>query len=875
MSLVGSAVGPYRILSEIRAGGMGSVYLAQAVLGAGESREGMRVALKLLHPHLADSPEIVQRFLREARAGLSVRHPNVVRTLDAGTAEVRGRQEPFIAMEFVEGSDLAALRDEIGRFPEGLCRQVGAEVAQGLAAIHAAGIVHRDLKPDNVLFTKEQQIKITDFGVAHLAKDVVRLSRAGEFLGSFLYAAPEQFHSETTEIDGRADLYALGWILHLLACGIHPLEGNTPVSVIRAQREQEPPDLAVMNPGVSPFFAAVVRRLLQKDPGGRFPSAAELAATLRLGEESPWWAEHREAARPRREARLRPPRTTAPTELRGRETELAALLDLAAGAGSGEGRVVLLEGETGLGKTRLAMELVAALEARARAPRVLWGAFPPGGAAGSHALHCAFREAIGDGGPAAFLEGAGAPPLPPHLAAALEHHLPSPPALSDAPSVDPDLLHEALAQAVRALARAGPLVLVVEDLHFAPDRGRRLFASLAPGEGDGGLLLLGTTAPGLPPGWAEDLHSAGRCTRMEVPPLSPGAVEAVIADFLHSPALAATLREPLVEMSGGSPLFVLEVLREMLHSGRLAARPDGTLVLADARTIEIPAGIRAMFEARIGRVAGGDREVLELAACRGFQFSPLDIAAASGQNSIAVLQSLGRIERDHRLVRCRGEVYSFEHHLVRELVLSRMAGLLVRELRAAFPPGTTVIAPPQASAPPPGAPAAARPGPRVLVVDDDPLVRDVLAGHVAALGFEVASAENGISGLAWARRSPPDLVLLDLEMPGMDGREVLARLRRDPSTAEVPVIVVTGVGDPAIAAECIEGGADDFVQKPPNGVILRARIRACVERRRLRLQDREAQRRLEEYCLGLERALREAGARRTPPPGPPPGGPPR
>jgi serine/threonine-protein kinase len=130
----------------------------------------------------------------------------------------------FLVMEYVEGRTLPAISEELGRVPEESCRHVGREVSNGLSAIHAVGAVHRDLNPDNVLITNDHAVKVVDLGVARLGGGAsARVSQTGAFVGSLQYGAPEQFR-DTTTVDGRTDLHALGLLLYELATGTHPFE---------------------------------------------------------------------------------------------------------------------------------------------------------------------------------------------------------------------------------------------------------------------------------------------------------------------------------------------------------------------------------------------------------------------------------------------------------------------------------------------------------------------------------------------------------------------------------------------------------------------------------------------------------------------------
>src|SRR5688572_22388181 len=212
---VEGSIGPYRLVSALGSGGMGRVYLAEA-------EGGQRVALKVVHPHLLERPGYRERFLREVDMGMRVVHPNVVRTLDAGTVRKDGKPVDYLAMEYVEGQTLRALLDDLWRMPEPLCRHVGREVAKGLEAVHAAGILHRDLRPENVLVTKDHVVKVMDLGVARLVEESARLSQSGIFVGSVAYAAPEQIRDGGRDTVHRVDLYALGMTLYEIACGRHP-----------------------------------------------------------------------------------------------------------------------------------------------------------------------------------------------------------------------------------------------------------------------------------------------------------------------------------------------------------------------------------------------------------------------------------------------------------------------------------------------------------------------------------------------------------------------------------------------------------------------------------------------------------------------------
>lgn len=276
----GTLLGGHRILSSLGSGGMGEVFLAECVESHAGLASGTRVALKVLHRHLLGQPGFFKRFMREADIGRQVRHENVVKTYDCdATLDAGGQQQNFLVMELVEGQTLRQLLHELERVPEALCRDVGREVAQGLAAIHAVGVLHRDIKPVNVLITAEHVVKVMDLGVARLHDEAVRLSQAGSFVGSLEYAAPEQFRTRDGEPDGRADLHALGLFLYELATGHHPHRGEDASRVLRSILDVEPRKVGELNPQLSPFFEGLVQTLVAKNPAGRLASADALVAT--------------------------------------------------------------------------------------------------------------------------------------------------------------------------------------------------------------------------------------------------------------------------------------------------------------------------------------------------------------------------------------------------------------------------------------------------------------------------------------------------------------------------------------------------------------------------------------------------------------------
>jgi tetratricopeptide (TPR) repeat protein len=661
-------LGPYRLDAELGAGGMGTVWAATCDAGV--------VALKVVHAHLVADADALARFRREAAVGASIRHRNVVATLGSGESD--GRH--WLALEYVEGQTLHALRQELGTVPEELCRHVAREVAAGLVAIHAAGVVHRDLKPENVIITKDHVVKVMDLGVARGAEDDARVTKTGAFVGSLQYAAPEQFAGGGKGLDGRADLHALGVVLYELATGANPFEDADWREVFRKVLKETPRRLGAVNPQVSPFFEELVHTLLAKDRDARFASAEELARVLDDGERSSWWKTRAAALRAETRRPLRRIRIPRETALHGRDAELAKLRALYDTAKSGEGRVVLVEGEAGIGKSRLVDEFVGLLQRDGEDLNFLYGGYPPGGAAtASGAFSTAYREQFGEDGAAPYLQET------PVLVPAFDALLRGETTPQGVEALSKDSLQTCFVHATRALAAERTTIVLVDDLHFAPEEGRALFAALAMAVAGHRVLLVGTYRPGLDETWTSGLLRFARTSRLALPRLSPADLVRLLRESLHSDRLAEELAAKVAEKSDGNPYFVFEILRGLREGRYLSQRPDGTWATTRLiREIEIPPSIAELIQARHSEAGDDDRNLLEVAACIGFEFDPELAGRVLGAEPVPTLQRLGSIEKRLRLVRSAGRRFVFDHHQVQEALYAGVSEPLRERYHAAI-----------------------------------------------------------------------------------------------------------------------------------------------------------------------------------------------
>jgi serine/threonine protein kinase len=270
--LLGTRLGPYEILTLLGAGGMGEVYRAR------DSQLHRDVAVKVLS-NLSSDPDRVRRFEQEARAAASLSHPNILAVHQLGIhAGV-----PYLVSELLEGE---TLREQIrcSRLPARKAIEYAAQIARGLAAAHEKGIVHRDLKPENLFVTRDQRVKILDFGLAKLiqpprsskfGESVTQGSELGTVMGTVGYMSPEQVRGETT--DSRTDIFAFGTILYEMLTGNRAFQRPTSAETNAAILNEDPPRMSHLWPDIPPALQRVVYRCMEKKPEGRFQSASDLA----------------------------------------------------------------------------------------------------------------------------------------------------------------------------------------------------------------------------------------------------------------------------------------------------------------------------------------------------------------------------------------------------------------------------------------------------------------------------------------------------------------------------------------------------------------------------------------------------------------------
>jgi eukaryotic-like serine/threonine-protein kinase len=641
----------YRVVGFLGRGGRKRVYRA-----ADEAEAGVDVAVAVFDPEGVEET-VLARARREALAMAKLgEHQHIVRVLDSGEAD----GIPYIVSEYVGGGDLAgALEDCDGRRLEvERAIEVAIDVCRGLEHAHALGIVHRDLKPANVWLGADGAARLGDFGLASIDRRS-REAVEGMLVGTVAYLPPEQALGRTA--DARADLYSLGAMLYELLTGEPPFAGEDAVAIIGQHLSAEPVPPSRHRPEVPPPLDEIVLSLLAKAPEDRPENAA--AVRRALSEAAGRVGEPAEAPAPEN-----PLESLAGGVFVGREHELEEMRALLEEALHGQGRLLLLTGDPGIGKTRTAEQL--ATYAQVRGARVHWGRCHEGeGAPPYWPFTEAIRDYIAAADPVGLRWQLGSrAPIVAQIVPELAERLGD---VDEPPSMEPEQarfrLFDAVAGFLTGASQSRPLVLVLDDLHWADEPSLLLLRFLARQLADSGLLVIGTYRDvelGRHHPLADtlaDLTATEGARRIALRGLDTPGVARFIELTAGVERPPGELAERIRDQTGGNPFFIGEVVRLLAAEGRLSE--------AEARAeAAIPQGVREVVGRRLDRLSPAANEILALAAICGRSFWLEVLEEVCGHSSAEVGAALGEA-RDARLItesRERPGLYSFSHALVRE-----------------------------------------------------------------------------------------------------------------------------------------------------------------------------------------------------------------
>src|SRR5918996_1429201 len=268
--------GRYRLIGPLGEGGMATIWRAL------DEQLDREVAVKILRPQFSSDPGFSARFKQEARAAGGLSHPNIVGVYDYGTDGADG--EPYIVMELVHGSDLAAILHERGALSVTDSVRIAIGVADALEVAHRRGIVHRDVKPGNIMITDGGDVKVTDFGIARAVSEA-SMTVTGTTLGSVHYFSPEQARGD--EVTGASDVYSLGIVLFEMLTGRRPFSGDSAAAVALKRLNEDAPRPSDLGPRIPAGLEAILMRALAREPASRFPDAGAFAEALRAWRRAP------------------------------------------------------------------------------------------------------------------------------------------------------------------------------------------------------------------------------------------------------------------------------------------------------------------------------------------------------------------------------------------------------------------------------------------------------------------------------------------------------------------------------------------------------------------------------------------------------------
>ncbi|NTX59276.1 AAA family ATPase [Myxococcus sp. CA051A] len=673
---VGAKIGPYELLEVLGQGGMGVVYRGW------NPATGEAAAVKTVR---AATEVPLASIRREIHALRRLRHPGVVRIVAEGVAHGL----PWYAMELLRGQTLrgatrAPSSDALAASQLNATLTLMRRLCSALAFLHANGLVHRDLKPENVFLRPDGTPVLVDFGIAARfggSRGRETLEVSGAVVGSDTYMAPEQLRGDY--VDARADLYALGCMLYEQLTGRPPFipgrEGPLPHQHLHLT--PVPPSLRVE--GMPAELDALVLRLLAKRPQERPGYAEDVSSALEaLGAEE---GEEGAATTPRTPAYLYRP------DLAGRGGELGRLTEALDSAARGQGGRVFLGGESGAGKTRLALELAS--EAGWRRMTVVTGECVPVAMSGAdlHAspLHplrplllavadrCNERgaaEAERLLGPRGRVLAAYEPSL---IQLPGQPEQPEPPPLP-APEARARVL-AALRETLRAFAEAQPLLLVLDDLQWADELTLSFLLELdARHLASRPVLLVGTYRMDEMGAALRAVVGAPDAVRVEVGRLDATSAGKMVRGMLALREVPGPFVDALVRETSGNPFFIAEYLRAAIDAGLLFRAPSGEWLFeaggsAGSRPLPLPGSIAELIERRLSDLGADGRALAEVASVLGRELDGELLLATAALPESSGLEAVEELRRRQVLEESGGGRLRFVHDKLREVAYARIA----------------------------------------------------------------------------------------------------------------------------------------------------------------------------------------------------------
>ena len=660
------------------------------VFRAFDTRLNRPVALKVMRATADGRIVSPERFMREARAASALNHPNIVIIHEVGETP---SGDPYFVQEFIDG---VTLRSRLGgkQTPEA-AGDIGIQVARALGAAHAAGIVHRDIKPENIMIRGDGLVKVLDFGLARhevepsAGGDASLMTVPGLLLGTPAYMAPEQAMGGTA--GPAADIFALGVVLYEMVAGRRPFTAPTSVALIARIISDTPPPIASPGESIPRALELLILSMLEKDPEKRpaardverqLASALAATAVFDLGPAMP---------------------AAAATITVGRDLQRGQLLRAYARVKSGKSLMVAVTGEPGIGKTSLVQEFFNDLVRRGDRPTIASGRCSES-LAGAEA-YLPILEVLDS-----LMRSGGAntvaqtiKTIAPTWYVQVATYTDGDTALTElrdpAPAVSQERMKRELAALLQELSRKQPLVIFIEDLHWADVSTIDLLNYLAARFADMRVLVVTNFRPSDMAlakhpflGIRSDLQSRGLLEEIELRFLDPEDVDRYLKLHFPSNRFTPEFTAAVHSKTEGSPLFMADLIRYLRDTGTIAEE-NGVWVVAgnlSSAARDLPESVRGMIARKIEQVDEHDRKLLLAASVQGSDFDSATICEAAAMDPGEVEERLESLERVHVFVR-RGDEHEFadrtltlQYRFVHVLYQNVLYGTLQPTRRAAL-----------------------------------------------------------------------------------------------------------------------------------------------------------------------------------------------
>jgi hypothetical protein len=658
--------GRYKVAKRLGEGGKGIVFKAE------DTRLGRTVAIKVIKGEGLDQ-ESFARFEQEAKATASLSHPNIVSIYDIG----REGESHYLVLEFVDGPNLGGLirSQSGGRCDATTTLTIVSQVCQALEYAHSRSILHRDIKPENIMITSAGLPKLMDFGLAR-ALGGPNLTQRGVIVGTPAYLPPEQALGKHS--DARSDLYSLGCVLYEMVTGRPPFHGDDPVKVIFSHINDLPVMPRKLAPEIPEAMEQVILKLLAKDPDQRYQSAGELLQALKSVKETPETGPVPAGVPTEEKAPERMP-TPGPRwaqALADREQEMKTLRARLDAALRGEGGLVFITGEAGIGKTRLAYELRS--YAKLRGAQCLIGKGGEREGAVPYQPWSAIIKEYVRWAPSLLVfkaVGAFAPELA-KLVPELPEKLGAIPPSASTPGVQEHVrLYEAVAQFFVNISRESPLALFLDDLQRFDDASMGLLHHMVRAIAAEHLLVVGAYRDLELEDQRSLYRSVSEINRERLSyalPLKRLAFDHVIQMVRQTfgEKVPGELPDLVYAKTEGNPFFVEEVLRSLVEEGAVYPVEKGWGV-GDLSQVHVPRGIKEILGKKLERLDEESSHVLSLAAVVGREFSFPMLREVTGLDEDRLIDIIDKCLQA-RLVVARHilgeEVYAFADTQLRDVL---------------------------------------------------------------------------------------------------------------------------------------------------------------------------------------------------------------